>query len=95
MNLKCQSLLRAKHCYPKNPQLSTRNLFLGIFIVLYLIAPKYNVLRVPDENNNKVYKDESEIFKSNVPGVIDRVHTNIFNSDGLGISFFVWNVFVF
>lgn len=36
----------------------------------------------PTGNNNKVYKDESEIFKSNVPGVIDRVHTNIYNSDG-------------
>lgn len=36
----------------------------------------------PTGNNNKVYKDSSEIFKSNVPGVIDRVHTNIFNSDG-------------
>ena len=36
----------------------------------------------PTGNNNKVYKDSSEIFKSNVPGVVDRVHTNIFNSDG-------------
>ena len=36
----------------------------------------------PTGNNNKVYKDESEIFKSNVQGVIDRVHTNIYNSDG-------------
>jgi len=36
----------------------------------------------PTGNNNKVYKDSSEIFKSNIPGVIDRVHTNIFNSDG-------------
>ncbi len=36
----------------------------------------------PTGKNNKVYKDSSEIFKSNVTGVIDRVHTNIFNSDG-------------
>jgi hypothetical protein len=36
----------------------------------------------PTGNNNKVYKDSSEIFKTNVPGVVDRVHTNIFNSDG-------------
>jgi hypothetical protein len=36
----------------------------------------------PTGNNNKVYKDSSEIFKSNVPGVVDRVHTNIFNADG-------------
>ena len=36
----------------------------------------------PTGNNNKVYKDSSEIFKSNVDGVIDRVHTGIYNSDG-------------
>jgi hypothetical protein len=36
----------------------------------------------PTGNNNKVYKDSSTIFTSNVTGVIDRVHTNIFNSDG-------------
>jgi DNA-directed RNA polymerase II subunit RPB2 len=36
----------------------------------------------PTGNNNKVYKDSSEVFKSNVEGVVDRVHTNIFNSDG-------------
>jgi hypothetical protein len=36
----------------------------------------------PTGNNNKVYKDSSEIFRSNVNGVIDRVHTNIYNSDG-------------
>ena len=36
----------------------------------------------PTGNNNKIYKDNSEIFKSNVDGVIDRVHTNIYNNDG-------------
>lgn len=36
----------------------------------------------PTGNNNKVYKDNSEIFKSNVQGVIDRVHTNVYNVDG-------------
>lgn len=36
----------------------------------------------PTGNNNKIYKDNSEIFKSNVNGVIDRVHTNIYNSEG-------------
>lgn len=33
-------------------------------------------------NNNKVFKDSSELFKSNVDGVIDRVHTGIHNSEG-------------
>ncbi len=36
----------------------------------------------PTGNNNKVYKDNSEIFKSNVEGVIDRVHTGIYNAEG-------------
>lgn len=36
----------------------------------------------PTGNNNKVYKDNSEIFKSNVQGVIDRVHTGIYNNEG-------------
>ena len=35
----------------------------------------------PTGNNDKVFKDSSEIFKSNV-GVIDRVHTGIYNSEG-------------
>lgn len=32
-------------------------------------------------NSTKVYKDESEIYKSS-PGVIDRVYSGIFNADG-------------
>ena len=36
----------------------------------------------PTGDNNKVYKDSSESFKSNVTGVIDRVHTGIYNADG-------------
>ena len=36
----------------------------------------------PTGENNKVYKDNSIIFKNNVTGVIDRVHTDIYNNDG-------------
>jgi DNA-directed RNA polymerase II subunit RPB2 len=36
----------------------------------------------PTGNNNKVFKDNSQIFKSNVPGVIDRVHSGIYNTEG-------------
>ncbi len=36
--------------------LNSVKLFLGIFIILYLIAPNYEVLRVEDEINNKAYK---------------------------------------
>jgi DNA-directed RNA polymerase II subunit RPB2 len=36
----------------------------------------------PTGNNNKVYKDSSEIFKTNVQGVVDRVHTGVYNSEG-------------
>ena len=33
-------------------------------------------------NSNKLYKDESEIYKSTVPGTVDKVYTGIYNSDG-------------
>ena len=36
----------------------------------------------PTGNNNKVYKDSSSIFKANMSGVVDRVHTGVYNSDG-------------
>ena len=36
----------------------------------------------PTGNNNKVYKDSSSIFKANMYGVVDRVHTGVYNSDG-------------
>jgi DNA-directed RNA polymerase II subunit RPB2 len=36
----------------------------------------------PTGNNNKVYKDSSSIFKANMNGVVDRVHTGVYNSDG-------------
>ena len=36
----------------------------------------------PTGTNNKVYKDASVQFKSNVEGVIDRVHTGVYNTDG-------------
>jgi hypothetical protein len=36
----------------------------------------------PTGNNNKVYKDNSVQYKSNVKGVIDRVHTGIYNAEG-------------
>ena len=32
--------------------------------------------------NNKILKDSSEIFKSNVPGVIDKVNNKIYNNEG-------------
>ena len=36
----------------------------------------------PIGNSTKVYKDSSEVYKSHVPAVIDKVYTNIFNNDG-------------
>ena len=36
----------------------------------------------PTGNNNKVYKDNSVIYKNNIQGVVDRVHTGIIDSDG-------------
>ena len=39
----------------------------------------------PTGNNNKVYKDSSKDFKSNIKGVIDRVHTGVYNAEGYEI----------
>lgn len=36
----------------------------------------------PTGNNNKVYKDSSIAYKSNVPGVIDKVWTDIYTHEG-------------
>ena len=33
-------------------------------------------------NTTKLYKDESEIYKSTVAGTVDKVYTGIYNSDG-------------
>jgi len=46
-------------------------------IVLAKISPIQ-----PGGNSKKVFKDSSEYYKSNVPGAIDRVWTNILNSEG-------------
>ncbi|ARF11368.1 DNA-directed RNA polymerase subunit beta [Klosneuvirus KNV1] len=33
-------------------------------------------------NSNKVFKDSSEYYKSHVPGVVDKVYTDIINNEG-------------
>ena len=39
----------------------------------------------PVGTSNKSYKDSSEVYKSLASGVIDKVYTNIYNSDGYEI----------
>jgi DNA-directed RNA polymerase II subunit RPB2 len=36
----------------------------------------------PSDTSNKLYKDNSEVYKAHPDGVVDKVYTNIFNSDG-------------
>lgn len=36
----------------------------------------------PVGNSNKVFKDSSEYYKSHIPGVVDKVYTEIFNNEG-------------
>lgn len=36
----------------------------------------------PIGNSNKVFKDSSEHYKAHVPGVIDRVWTELYNNEG-------------
>ena len=40
---------------------------------------------LPTGKDNKVYADDSEIYKNNIPAVIDRVHSDIYNNDGYPI----------
>jgi hypothetical protein len=37
-------------------QTNTIKIFLGLFIILYLVAPKFELLRVEDDLNKKIYK---------------------------------------
>ncbi len=37
-------------------QTNTIKIFLGLFIILYLVAPKFEILRVEDDLNKKIYK---------------------------------------
>jgi DNA-directed RNA polymerase II subunit RPB2 len=36
----------------------------------------------PVGNSGKVFKDSSEVYKAHIPGVIDKIYTDIFNSEG-------------
>lgn len=39
----------------------------------------------PNNTNSKIYKDSGTIFKSNIPGTIDRVFSGLLNNDGYPI----------
>jgi len=49
-------LLYEKGIIIENMYINSIKLFLGIFIVLYLIAPKYNLLRVEDDTETNDFK---------------------------------------
>ena len=46
-----------------------------------VIIGKVSPIQPGVENNAKIYKDSSQIYKSGVSGVIDKVYTGIFNAD--------------
>jgi len=50
------NLLWEKSIIIENMYTNSIKLFLGIFIVLYLIAPKYNLLRVEDDTETNDFK---------------------------------------
>lgn len=37
---------------------------------------------LPTATSSKIYRDSSKMYKGNVPGVVDKVHTGIYNSEG-------------
>jgi DNA-directed RNA polymerase II subunit RPB2 len=46
-----------------------------------VILGKVSPIQPGIENNSKIYKDSSQVYKSGVSAVIDKVYTGIFNSD--------------
>jgi DNA-directed RNA polymerase beta subunit/intein/homing endonuclease len=46
-----------------------------------VIIGKVSPIQPGVENNAKIYKDSSQVYKSGVSGVIDKVYTGIFNND--------------
>lgn len=53
--LKYDALYQKSHLIT-NLEINTLKIFLGCFIVLYLVAPKFDMLREKDELNKKSYK---------------------------------------
>jgi hypothetical protein len=53
--LKYEALYRKSHLIT-NLEINTLKIFLGCFIVLYLVAPKFEMLREQDELNKKNHK---------------------------------------
>lgn len=39
----------------------------------------------PVGNSKKIYKDSSEYYKSHIPGVVDKVYTDLYNNEGYGM----------
>lgn len=62
--------LNDKGFIPQETHISDKDILIG------------KVSPIQPTSDNKVFKDKSEIYKNSVDGVIDRVHNNIFNSDG-------------
>jgi hypothetical protein len=54
------NLLSSKAYIIENIYINSIKIFLGVFILLYLIAPKFDMLRVPNDN------DELKDFKPNM-----------------------------
>ena len=53
--LKYNALYQKSHLIT-NLEMNTIKIFLGTFIILYLVAPKFELIREQDELNKKVYK---------------------------------------
>lgn len=62
--------LNEKGYVPEETPISSNDVLIG------------KVSPIQPTSDNKVFKDKSELFKSNVDGVVDRVHKDIFNNDG-------------
>ena len=55
LTLKYDALYKKSHLIT-SLQINTLKIFLGTFVILYLVAPKFEMLREQDELNKKIYK---------------------------------------
>jgi DNA-directed RNA polymerase II subunit RPB2 len=47
-----------------------------------VLIGKVTPIQPSASNNMKIYKDSSSVYRSGVPGVVDKVYTGIYNADG-------------
>lgn len=56
---------------PEETKIENNDIFIGVVTPIQ-----------PSGKSDKIYKDNSEVYKSYVPGIVDKVYSNIYNHEG-------------